>query len=273
MPTKIVTFTNFCYNRNMDLIHSALGDIGLHEKEIDIYLALLSAGSSPASLLAKRTEMTRSTAQYNCKQLVKKKLATSIERNNTFIYTAEPPKKILENFQKKEEKLHQIMNPLLGMMTTSASIPRIQFYEGKDSLEKLLGKFAESLDGENEIVLFASTYKPDQDYQRYIDIFDKFIAKRRKKGNPIRIITEYSERAMELKKRGEKEGRRVMFVPENEFETPCVDIYAHKNKVYVFSLEIASSFAFVVENNSFANMIRIIFEMAWKEWDEMYEKK
>src|SRR5665213_747293 len=106
-----------------DAIPATLGELGLGETEIAIYLTLLKVGPSPASSLARRTHITRSTAQYACQQLTKKGVASMTLRNNVYLFTADPPERLLHFLEKqrdalreKEKRVRQIIGPLQQMM-------------------------------------------------------------------------------------------------------------------------------------------------------------
>jgi sugar-specific transcriptional regulator TrmB len=126
------------------LIKSTLLSLGLNDKEIEIYLMLLSVGSSPASTLGNRTGISRSTAQYTCQQLVKKGIIGVSQKNNTFIYVAEPPEKLLflidvqqQELEQKKDQVHRIVGSLKSMLNPQLVLPKVQFFEGKAGMQEL----------------------------------------------------------------------------------------------------------------------------------------
>ena len=126
------------------VIPATLGELGLGETEIAIYLALLKVGPSPASSLGQRTRITRSTAQYACQQLAKKGVASMTLRNNVYLFTAEPPERLLhlleqqhDALREKEKRVQQIIGPLQQMMNVHAVFPKVQFYEGESGMIQL----------------------------------------------------------------------------------------------------------------------------------------
>lgn len=125
----------------MDDLHETLGRFGLSPRETTIYLTLLSVGSAPASVLGKRTSMTRSTAQYTCQQLVKKGLLSVTQRNNTFLYVPEPPEKLLllldqqkRSLEDRAREVHRIIAPLKELMAPPTTLPTVRFYEGSEGI-------------------------------------------------------------------------------------------------------------------------------------------
>ena len=87
------------------IISQTLLNLGLNKNEIKIYLNLLQIGTASASVLGQRTSITRSTAQYACQRLTTRGLFHKIEKNGTFLYTAESPEKLLILLQNEHDQL------------------------------------------------------------------------------------------------------------------------------------------------------------------------
>ena len=47
-------------------------NLGLSEKEVEVYLALLEFGTQPASVIARKIGLPRPTALFHCRQLFEK---------------------------------------------------------------------------------------------------------------------------------------------------------------------------------------------------------
>jgi sugar-specific transcriptional regulator TrmB len=124
---------------------STLGSLGFSDKEMAIYLHLLRVGSAPASVLGSRTGILRSTAQYTCQQLEKKGVIRLARKGNTYLYTAEPPEKLLaliererKMLSRREDGVQKILGALRSMMHASPILPRIRYYEDIEGIEQLL---------------------------------------------------------------------------------------------------------------------------------------
>jgi sugar-specific transcriptional regulator TrmB len=181
------------------MVEDTLRELGLNDKEIKIYLSLLPLGSAPASILGKRTKITRSTAQYSCQQLVKKGLISVIEKNNSFIYTPESPDKIIylleqqkKEIENKEAQVNRIIGNLKNMMSTSAVLPKVQFFEGKqgiiDAFGKLKKDISENHKVSNEILNYVDPVSEDFD-QKIIDTVYDLVNYRIKHKVKARLIT------------------------------------------------------------------------------------
>lgn len=128
----------------MNNIEQALQEIGMSDKEITVYLALLKVGMVPGSALAQRTGIPRSTVQFIGRQLAKKGIVSMTKKNNVFSFAAEPPEKLLYLLQReqrkieaKEQNILKIMKPLTDMMNPLSALPKVQYYEGLEGMIEL----------------------------------------------------------------------------------------------------------------------------------------
>ncbi|MBD3270020.1 hypothetical protein GF376_00675 [Candidatus Peregrinibacteria bacterium] len=269
MPTKHWHIVHkSCYNIYMsDQIHQTLTQLGLNEKEIDIYLALLKSGSSPASMLGQRTDITRSTAQYTCQQLVKKGLVTAIENNNTFIYTPENPDKLIflieqekKNLEKKEDKVERILGDLKSMLNPSAKLPKVKFLQGVDGV---ISAFEDAL--ESNDVIYSAAIISDDMHPEIIDyVRNTYIPKRQKDQRQTYVIFNDSELTKNYQNTDKKVNRTSLLVPEEDFPFPaCLYIYA--NKVSFLSYKKNDMIGVIIENEFIHRTMMSIFKLAWNQ--------
>ena len=125
---------------NQNIIKT-LTKIGLNDKEIKIYLAALTMGQTSASILASKTNINRSTAQYTCQWLIDKRLMSITPKGNTFLYAPEPPEKLLSLvnkeysvLEKKMEDTHKIMWDLNSLSNPHATLPKVKYFTGVDGI-------------------------------------------------------------------------------------------------------------------------------------------
>lgn len=129
----------------MDPIEQFLASIGLEPLESKLYITALSFGTVPASVLANKLEIPRSTARYTCEQLIRKKLMVESKKGNTKLFTPENPTKLASILYDEEMQLKQKHNQLPLITKTlqkiynpHTSIPDVTFYDGDDGVEKML---------------------------------------------------------------------------------------------------------------------------------------
>lgn len=244
----------------MDRIKSTLADLGLSDKEITMYLALVKVGSAPASVLAKRTGMVKSTAQYTCKQLQKKGIATVAEKNDTYIYTPEPPEKLLllldrqrQEIGRKEQAVQEVMEQLRKMMNPHSILPRVQFFEGKESMIELYDKI---LDQRSPI----DSFEDMGNMQEFIPEYCKeFVRKRIELRTWNRVICAHTNT---VNPDAPEEFRSVRTLPVELFPFTG-DMKICKDLVSIFSFDQNTAVGIAIRHQDIAQNFRILFEAFW----------
>ena len=89
----------------MNSLISLLRNIGLSEKESQVYLISLKVGTNPASIIAKHAELNRCTTYSVLESLVNKGLVSHAEKEKIRFYTALPPLKLINYIDEKKRDL------------------------------------------------------------------------------------------------------------------------------------------------------------------------
>ena len=125
-------------------IRPLLMRIGLEEKEVEVYLALLSLKVARASAVAKAAKQERSHVYLLLRNLEEKGLVSEIERGKVIHFVAEPPERLLQ-FVENKEKEFQSLKPLVqGSLSILSSLtkplsgtPRITTLRGMEGMRQL----------------------------------------------------------------------------------------------------------------------------------------
>ena len=263
-------------------LQEILKGLGLNEKEITIYLTLLPLGSAPASVLGKRTNIMRSTAQYTCQQLVKKDLVKAVLQGNTIVYFPETPFKLLhllEHQQKelnaKKDNLEEIIGDLEAMINPHAILPKVKFFEGRHGIEDAYDEIIESLEPGDEVLSFTKQIeeklspeklkKKSHLYYLRHDPSRKFTTNRIKKKIPTRVIATLSFSSLLLKRDDSESFRETRIVYENNLNFLGGNIFIIKDRIYAMSLDKIGDFMYAVEHKSMAQLYKALFELAWAQ--------
>ncbi len=251
-------------------IESALSAMGLVDKEIALYVLLLQTGTSPASSLSKRARLPRSTAQYICQQLARKGFASMTQKNNVYLFTAEPPEKILRLLERehaqitqKEKQMQRVMGDLQQMMSGQAVLPKVQFYEGSDGMIELYDKILDlhspidSFEDKGEMVAFLPDYVKEH-IARRVDrkIWNRVICP---SNTTVNISTP-------------KEHRETRTMTPEDFPFTC-DIKISKDLVSIFSFQHSTAVGIAIRHPEIADNFRILFNSFWKMLGERAEKR
>ncbi len=245
-------------------ISATLAELGLGEKEITVYVALLKVGTAPASALAKRTGITRSTTQYVCQQLAKKGVASLGRKDNVFLFTPESPERLLlllqrqrEALDEKENRVQRIIGPLTQMMNVHAALPQVRFYEGQKGMIQLYDSILDmrcpidSFEEQGELIRMFSDYPYE------------FVRKRVERRIPNRCV---APEGSPLNVSDPAKFLEVRTVDPKKFPFSwhvklCGDV------VGIFSFEEGAAVGIGIRHADLAKNFNLLFELVWESLD------
>jgi len=251
----------------MEII-KALNKLGLTDKEPDIYLTLLKlSGVQPASIIASRANLNRTTTYKILINLAKKGLITKTQKHGIICFFAEDPeknlKKLIEKQQNNITEANSVILDSLPLITSqtdinNSNIPKVRFYEGIDGIKQI----------------YEAVLKEGVDYYRYGDLTkiygalgnftDEFIKKRNELNMtsyaimPIRgdMKKPYS------KKKHKDERREPLYIPYDIFPIEG-EIRIFGNKVSIVSLQKEQLIGVIIESSVIYKMFYSIFMLTW----------
>lgn len=245
-------------------IEQTLMDLGFDKKERQVYMSLLPLGQGTATQLGKRTGIQRSTTKYYLDKLVERGVVSVLAQNKTFIYTAEPPKKIIQNLElKKQEVTHQIekagriVSELEKIINPSSTLPKVRFFEGTNSY---LSFTEESLKCKDKEILYINNvdaYRnviPDE----YVD--NSYIKTRVEKNIHLKLLAVRSPHAEEYKARDKKENRETRFFPKNFFFEHTIFIFDDTTTI-VSNRDYPS--CVMITSKDITETMRTLFNFMW----------
>lgn len=249
------------------MIENVLQNIGLNEKEIEVYLTNLNLGSQPASVIARRVKMPRNTARFILDKLVEKGLIDVTKKANTQLYSPEEPKNLInllesqrvEENQKVDDKiskLNSVMAELESRFRPESTKPKVTFYEGDDGLRKV---YEDTLKSSEDIRSLASF---DGMHGALPDYFKNYYKRRAENKITIRSIHPDTPLAREKAKNDKKEWRESRLIPHKQYNfTPEIQFY--DDKVVITSWK--EKLGILIESHEIYEAMAVIFELAWKE--------
>lgn len=173
---------------------SCLKKIGLNDKEIKIYLALLEYGAISVRGLADVTDINRGTVYDTLKQLQEQGLVTYYHHETKQRFVAEDPEKITKLAQEKEVELKQVKNRIKDLIPELKSLqekeghrPVTKFYEGKSGVRYILEDVLKTMSEheEKEYYIYSATKASDDINDAYPD----FTKARIKKNIKVKAIS------------------------------------------------------------------------------------
>jgi HTH-type transcriptional regulator, sugar sensing transcriptional regulator len=258
---------------NMDNfeLSQILIQFGFSNKESLVYLTVLKLGSAPASLIAKKAEMPRTTAKFICEQLAAKGLFSESMRANSSIYIAEPPEKFLMIFDKKESELEKKRNefnkifPVLNALSNpQILLPKIKFYTLIDDIGYIFKEILSSVKNGQSLDSIVNILKQTHASNFLQKAINKFINQRVERNIFSRVLAINSKEALQLKKDDKRYLRETKIIDKTIPEMQAAEIFLAGNKIFTISLDDVSFFAYIVENEIVAKIHRVLFDTSWK---------
>lgn len=229
-----------------------LEEIGLSNKESEVYLALLKKGSFGGGELAKFLNVDRTHVYNILRNLINKGLVSHIIKDKKTFFQACSPKNLLNSVYEKEQAIKAIIPELLLLEKNPLKHFSVKVLEGKSGLRTLSRLFLDSKP--KEVLVYGGTGKSYQVLEYEMPHVAKETKVMKMKG---RIITG-------------KELKEESFTKLSNFKVRYVDeltpsstmIFGDKVSINVFD---EKPFFILIESKSVADSYKKYFESLWKQ--------
>lgn len=250
----------------MKKIIETLENIWFNKNEINIYINSLTLWQTTASILWQKSKIPRSTAQYTCNQLVEKRLLNITPKWNSFLYSPEPPEKIISllnkeytNLEKKMENVHHIMPYLNSLLNPSAKLPKVKYYSWVDWIIDIL----EDIFTEDKEFYWVFNFIDDMhpDLEKYIlTVYNK---KRSKNNIVVKALINDNEESINYVSKFKDINRITLVIPK---EIYAFDIWIHiysSDKVVIYDMSRKNMIWVMIEDQNIRNTLFSLFKMWW----------
>lgn len=249
-----------------DMIKETLEQLGFSKKEVEIYLAIIKLDQATASLIAKETDVNRTTVYDILEELMSKGIVSKIKKANKTFFYALPPNKLTDylerekrEFSKKIEtqkaKMEKIMPELLSLQNLhSINKPKVQFFEGEKGMREA---YEDSLLADGVIRAYANV---EEMHKGLPDFFPEYYKRRSEAGIHIRAILPQNQASIDRASKDSEEMRTTKFLPQEKMTfSPEINIY--NNKVLIASWK--ESMAVVIESKELADFHKLMYDLLW----------
>jgi sugar-specific transcriptional regulator TrmB len=241
-------------------LRTSLISMNFSEKEADVYLALLELGKGTVSVIARKSNLNRTTGYHILDSLAVKGLVSVSGKEPLQQFVAESPERIIELLQKKFEEYQNYLKeaketvPQLKPFHNITNRPKVRFYEGKQGL---IDVYEDTLTSHEPLRAYANF---DDMHKAMPDYFPSYYVRRAKKGLGIKGIVPLTPAALERQEHNKEEARDMVFVPADKYYfSPEIDMY--DNKVMIASWR--ENLGIIIESAEIADAMKKIFELAW----------
>ena len=242
------------------VIRNIFRGMGLEDKEIDVYLTLISLKSAPVSVIAKASKQPRTSIYFILDKLQEKGFVAEVESGKIIQYVAEPPEKLINHAQEMQTKFHRIEQqiqdaiPLLSsLVSPSATAPRVTLLHGIDGMKKTYREvFSQS---------FIGLYNPQLMYETFGMTTAEYLFPKKKiplRGRDLVVDGPPVERQIQDHPPSEEINYRIL--PAGV--TFHSDAIVYGDHVALFAYDHQHTIV-RIENKQIADMIRSWFEALW----------
>lgn len=257
---------------NAEIVKELRG-IGLSDKAAAVYATVLELGVAYPSRVAELTKLNRTTVYHLLTDLAVKGLVTEIERKKKLCYQIEKPSRLI-NFTKSQirlaeeraERAKKLLPEIEGLFSLTPSKPRVRFFEGLDGV---LAVYEDHISESRsyEMVAYSNVEKlmkllPERFVKDYIK-------KKERIGITTRAIfpdTRFSAKYNKEIYRGAPKKVLVQsrLIPTEAFPYEAEITMYGANKVSIINFQKNTLIGVIIEDETVANMMRMVFELAWK---------
>jgi sugar-specific transcriptional regulator TrmB len=238
-------------------IKEALGEFGLNDREIKVYLALLSNGAMNAYQLCQKIGIIRQTVYEILDSLVSKGVAGHSIRSGVKYFEASNPSKFKRILEEKNKIIESVMPELKKMQESTINKPKMELYEGVEGLKSI---YADILNEKPSEIL---EYGNAENFSKVMKLYfiENYIIKRAKSKIRVRAVIEKNKETEEISKSNKSLLRESRYMQElANFKTIN---FIYKNKVAMLSFT-NEPVGLIIENKEIAETQRFIFELIWK---------
>ncbi|MEI6498490.1 MAG: helix-turn-helix domain-containing protein [bacterium] len=242
-------------------INNYLYELGLSDKEIKVYLAILELGENPIMPIKKKVGLPRTTAFHALEQLKSFGLIEILETPKRRVYVPYPPRKIVSVFNHKANKLREQaesiqkdMSELNQLFGSATFMPKVRFFVG-DEIREI---YEEILDSPIDELIFVGETNKIEGILGH-NFFRDWVKRKVQKGIWTRSIRVKNEENLFFDPNDSL--RKARFAPES-FKAPA-QIYIYHNSVAIIS-SANENFATVITSREYAGTMKHWFSELWK---------
>ncbi|MFH1047994.1 MAG: helix-turn-helix domain-containing protein [Patescibacteria group bacterium] len=243
-----------------------LRQVGLSDKEIRVYLALLSCGASSAKRLSKDTELPKSAVSESLAKLQDSGLISAFQKHKKQQYAAEDPEKLLDLVVQREQnmlnlkrRVNELLPELKSIYSHGGNRSTIKYYEGLKGVDIILKDVLTSMtehSGDKCYRVFSSPRLRQFIYTN----FPHFTKERIARGIRVKVLVT-----------GDEQPSRPLMEQKSIPVSDSVPTYCfvYLNKISFISIDSDDNVSgVIIDDANIAGTQKIIFDHIWNQFNE-----
>lgn len=243
----------------IDELKKGLLELGLSDKESDVYLSMLELGPASVQDIAKKAGVNRSTTYVMIESLKRRGLLSTFDHGKKVYFAAESPDKLkllmqdeLAEIKAKQARMEAALPRLQAIFNAHTDKPHVRYLEGEHALMQIRNEIVESKSPHWEF------YAVDEALIQTTQIayHERIKATKKMKGRALFTV---------------KPGFKVPYFDDTDVEVRTLpydqfafsgDLAVVKNRVYLLSRTSIGA-VIVIESEEMADIVRTLYEAAW----------
>ena len=250
------------------MITDNLKRIGFSEKESLVYTHLIRLGAQPASVIAERAKINRTTTYDIIETLTKKGLIASIKKDGITYFKALDPKELLnylerekiehiKKLEKQQKEIKEILPELISLENPESTKPKVAFYEGEKGMRQA---YEDTLTSSETILSYANV---EDMHKGLPNFFPEYYQRRGvEKKIHIKCIAPNNKTSIERHKHDKEENREMVLISKSKYDfSPEINIYDDK----VLFASWREKMAIIIKSKEIADFHKKMYKLAWIE--------
>ena len=249
------------------MIIEKLKKAGFSEKEALVYTHLIRLGAQPASVIAEKADINRTTTYDIIETLTKRGLIASIKKDGITYFKALDPKELLnylerekvehtKKIENQQKEIEELLPALISLENPESTKPKVTFYEGEKGMRQA---YEDTLTSKEDILAYANV---EDMHKGLPNFFPEYYQRRGvEKKIHIKCIAPNNKTSIERHKHDKQENREMVLISESEYDfSPEINIYEDK----VLFASWREKMAIILKSKEIAEFHKKMYKLAWK---------
>jgi len=250
------------------VILEKLKKIGFSEKEALVYTQLIRLGAQPASVIADRAEINRTTTYDIIESLTKKGLISSIKKDGITYFKALDPKELLnylerekiefiKDIEREQKEMEELLPALISLENPESTKPKVSLFEGEKGMRQA---YEDTLTSQETILAYANV---EEMHKGLPNFFPEYYQRRAVEKNiHIKCISPDNKTSQERQKKDKEEKREMILIPHSKYDfSPEINIYDDK----ILMASWREKMAIIIKSKELADFFKTTYKLCWEQ--------
>ena len=241
---------------------SVLIDIGMSDKEAEVYMAALALGAASVSAIAREAGIKRTTAYSVIDSLAQRGFMRVEMKKWKRYFAAENPDKLVSLLEVRKNSFERLLPDFSALYNLKGNANLVKYYEGHAAIKSLYNDLLNSVEPREDYLVISND---DRWFGLDPEYFQEFTEKRAKLNIHARLLLKDSEAARHHKKFEKNFSEEIRFLPKKvELNT---NVVITPTKLVMHQL-IPPVHVLVIETKSIIDLLKQLFEVIWTSTKE-----